>query len=497
MAAETRFLDDDIIRIPLYKPDALPPDGKKLDLITLFWGDQVRITGKHGGQQLAEFPRREWNGEKKRYETINYVGLLPKKTTFRDSSVLKVRFVDVGQGDGAMVETPKGQVLFIDGGEEEHMRRYVNVAFSHILRTKPLHCDAIIVTHGDADHFAGLTKLVSGFRSKQGNTALVTADRVFHNGLVKVANASGKTAFGKTAELDGKTYAIELEDDLRTVDPGRMNKPFKDWQTALIGLKTRDGKKPRIQRLEYGDDDAFDFLEPEGVGMKVLGPITEDVRGKPGLRFLKTPGSSSVSASHTVNGHSIVLKLTYGNVRFLFGADLNEESEESLLERSREDNVSLASEILKVPHHGSADFSPRILEAIRPVVSVVSSGDENATKEYIHPRSGLIGALGRYSRGTVDKPLIYVTEMVAFFQRMGNLKLTPVTEAGNDGKPLNNGLPMNNMYRKTQFGIVHVRTDGQRVLVATHSGKVDQKESYSFTVDERGDVKFLEKARIV
>jgi ribonuclease BN (tRNA processing enzyme) len=384
--------------------------------------------------------------------------------------------------------------LFIDGGEEEHIRRYVTVAFSYLLRTRPLHCDAIIVTHGDADHFAGLTRLVKATRSSKGE-ALVTADRVFHNGLVKAANASGATAFGKTVKLDSKTYAVELEDDLTKVDDSRMNTPFKDWKEALNGLKTKDGKKPRIQRLEYGADQAFDFLDDEGIGVKVLGPITEDVKGQPGLRFLKTPGSSSISASHTINGHSIVLKLTYGNVRFMFGADLNEESEESLLERSRKDNVSLAAEVLKVPHHGSADFSPRILEAIRPAVSVVSSGDESTAKEYIHPRSGLMGALGRYSRATVDKPLIYVTEMVAFFKRFpGRNKVTSVTKTGKDGKQLYEGL---NAYVKSTFGIVHVRTDGERVLVATHSGKEDQKESYVFHVDERGDIQFEEKPHVI
>jgi len=41
---------------------------------------------------------------------------------------------------------------------EEHLRRYINVAYSHILRKAPLHCDALVVTHGDADHYAGLTK---------------------------------------------------------------------------------------------------------------------------------------------------------------------------------------------------------------------------------------------------------------------------------------------------------------------------------------------------
>ena len=54
-----------------------------------------------------------------------------------------------------------------------------------------------------------------------------------------------------------------------------------------------------------------------------------------------------------------------------------------------------------------------------------------------------------------------------------------------------------NAYRKTAFGIVHVRTDGERVLVVTHSGKDDSKESYAFHVDRVGQITFEPKARIV
>jgi hypothetical protein len=57
-----------------------------------------------------------------------------------------------------------------------------------------------------------------------------------------------------------------------------------------------------------------------------------------------------------------------------------------------------------------------------------------------------------------------VTEMVAFFERVcGEFRL----------------------YNEKQFGIVHVRTDDERLFVATHSGKDNQKESYTFIVSER------------
>lgn len=484
--AEIRILEDDIIRVYEW---GKPRHAENL-IATLFWGDSVTVVGNEGGQYKVEMSRREWNSNTNHYETKIRTGTLPQKTRFRETPLLKVRFVDVGQGDAAIVETPGGRIVLIDGGEEEYLRRYVNVAFSHVLATKPLHCDAIVVTHGDADHFAGLTLLAEGFRTH--NSPLITATRVFHNGLVKKSSTRDTEAFGKTITRNGATYAVDLADNLLDVPDERMNQPFRAWKKALERLR-KETADLTIRRLQYGDDGAFDFLATEDVKVKVLGPIADDLGGTPGLRFFRGP-DGGLSASHTINGHSIVLKLSYRNVRFLFGADLNEESEERLLQRARQDNLSLTAEILKVPHHGSADFSPRMLEAVRAVVSVVSSGDESVATEYIHPRAGLMGALGKYSRATVEKPLVYATEMVAFFERLGLIHAMRVTPSGGDGKDLGK---IQNVYQKKAFGIVHVRTDGGRVLVATHSGKDDQKESYAFRVDERGGVAFEPETRII
>lgn len=484
----TRILDDDIIR--LYELGK-PRNTKNL-IATLFWGDSVRVIGEQDGEYVIELWRREWNLDKNRYEWKKKIGSLPPKTQFRDQPILKVRFLDVGQGDASIVETPQGKILLIDGGEEEHIRRYINVAYSHILREKPFHCDAIIITHGDADHFAGLTKLVEASRSSA--SPLITSSRVFHNGLVKKSGDQVNDAFGKILKVDGATYAIELEEDLLSVPDARMNRPFKAWKKALQQLNDKSGGVMTIQRLQYGDDKKFEFLSPEGITVKVLGPIVEPVEGKPALRFLGEPGHRAPSVSHTINGHSIVLKLTYRNLRFLFGADLNEESEERLLDRARTDGLSLTAEVLKVPHHGSAEFNPHMFKEISPVVSVVSSGDESVAKEYIHPRAGLMGALGKYSRASVSKPLVYATEMVAFFERLGEIEALEVKPTGAKGKVLGR---IHNAYRKTAFGIVHVRTDGERVLVATHSGRDDKKESYSFRVDEQGGVTFEATTRII
>lgn len=482
-----RYLDTDVVTV--YEPDAA---GKKKRLATLLWGDNVRVVKKAGAVYELDFTTRVWNGDAKRYEWKKHPAFISAEVKFRDEPIVKIRFVDVGQGDAAIVETPKGHLLLLDGGEEAHLYNYFMAAWAHVLRTRSVKVAAIVVTHGDADHFEGLPRLVDAIRGG-GNPAIVV-DRVYHNGLVK-ASGSGTGILGATKKVDGVTYLTDLEDDLLAVADSRMNGPFVKWKAALAKLKQRNSAL-KVRRLEYGQQGAFGFLDDEGMAIEVLGPITEEVSGKPALRYLRKPGTNSLSSAHTINGHSVVLRLTCGNVRVLFGADLNEESESSLLTRARDDGVSLAAEILKVPHHGSEDFSPRMLEAVRPVVSVVSSGDESGAKEYIHPRAGLVGALGRYSRATVERPLVYVTEMVAFFRRLGAVRVHEYVGTSRDNVRAT-GAHVQNAYEKSTFGIVHVRTDGERVLVATHSGRDDRKEAYAFHVDPDGAIAFEEEASIV
>lgn len=453
MATRWAYLDSDIVRVREVAPNA---KGRHNLVATLFWGDRVKIVGSSAEGPLVDLRvRREENGIFVR-RTVRC--FLPKKVKLRDTAILKVRFIDVGQGDAAIVEAPRGELLLIDGGEESHLHRYMSASFGHLLAQGPINCRAIIVTHGDADHFAGLIGVVNARIFHDSTKPFLTADAVYHNGLVKKTSSS----LGRTTGKGKSKYAVELFDDLREVPDAKLSATFKKWKMALKGLRTRKGKKPKVARIEFGDDHVFADLAAQGIRIQVLGPIVDELNGRPALRWFHDAG-------HTINGHSVVLKLGYGDVRFLFGADLNIPSEERLLEHTANLGISLTAEILKVPHHGSHEFSPRMLEAVRPVVSFISSGDENAAKEYIHPRAGLVGALGRFSRGTVDKPLIYVSEMVAFFQR-------------NKGSFRD--------YTKTRFGILHVRTNGTRVLAVTNSGRDDRQEAYAFVVNERGEVTF-------
>jgi beta-lactamase superfamily II metal-dependent hydrolase len=482
---ELKYIDEDLLKVYKFGEEKT---SKNL-LTTLFWGDNVKVIEKAGKYWKLDFTRRIWNKETSKYEWKPFEGAIPEETRFLEKPILKIRFIDVGQGDAAIIESPQRKLILLDGGEGNELYNYISAAWAHTLRDTSLETEAVVVTHGDADHFVGLTKLLN--KKRGNNQPLITVKRVYQNGLVKASDeVKDAEIFGKTKTEDGKTYIVDLVDDPRTVPDDRLNRPFTEWKKTLNSL-TVSNPNLEVRRVAYGDDDAFSFLENEKIHIQVLGPIIDQVDGKPALRFFRGQ-RGGLQPSQTINGHSVILKLTYGNVRVLFGADLNAESEARLLERSRETETSLAAEILKVPHHGSADFDPRMFQAVSPAVSIISSGDENVSKEYIHPRAGLVGALGKYSNPTVEKPLIYVTEMVAFFERVGKAKIQRLAATKKEDKE---PFETPSAYIKKIYGIVHIRTDGKRVLVVTHGGNPDDKESYAFNVDGTGKITFEPKTR--
>jgi competence protein ComEC len=87
------------------------------------------------------------------------------------------------------------------------------------------------------------------------------------------------------------------------------------------------------------------------------------------------------------NNNSVVLRLAYGKVSFLFTGDIEEQGERQLLAR----NFMLRSTVLKVPHHGAeTEASPDFIHAVRPALAVISVGAHNP---YGHPSPALVERL--------------------------------------------------------------------------------------------------------
>lgn len=478
-------------------------EGREL-LRTLAWGDRVEVlstTSKYVEIQTPVY--KDLSGDTVEW-TLEKGYLLPGRglktsqlvVSPEKSRVLKVDIVDVQQGDASVIETPDGKVILVDGGDNKLFARYLASRFRGTSLKKPQVIDLMLVTHGDADHFKGLMEIIKSEGHKEAKKRLfIEPLRVYHNGLVKRPTKSNGVAnndvqmLGATTKVGKDTFITGLEDDLLGVQDKEMNLDFKAWKKMLRNYKDRYRKPASIKRIQFGDKKAFHFLNGSGATVDVLGPLVQKVGDKPALKFLGAPpkgprighdslslqpmNNGALSASHTINGHSIVFRLAFGGFSFLFCGDLNDEASRFLAQRHA---GKLRSTVLKVPHHGSGDFSGGFFRTVAPVVSVISSGDENTRKEYIHPRATLMGALGQHS--SVPEPLIFCTELVAFFQVEDMARLLDPKKGKKRGDFF--------AFSRTSFGIVKMRTDGKRLLVYTNSGNVKLKEVYAYTLDNKG-----------
>lgn len=475
----------------------------------LYWGDPVHRFAERDVPPTN--PAKKETG-KLRIATVDregnlVMGFIRGNVKLAPSSVLRFSMIDVQQGDGMIIETPAGKVIFIDGGDNKLFARHASARYPATTAAKPQLIDAMIITHGDADHFKGLSELKrSESDDRPGKAIFVVPERIYHNGLVKRPEKNpGKPdreaieMFGEhKAVADGSEYAIDLVDDPRTVPAVERNEPFNEWCETIDHWDKRAvrvlGKPIEISRIDQNSDGFLPFIVAEGLSVELLGPLVETVDGAPALRFLRDPPEDSnlllgdrepakkgsYSASHTVNGHSINIRLVFKNVRFLMTGDMNQEAMARL--RLELPNADLTSEILKAPHHGSADFDLPFLRQVKPVVSLISSGDENLAKEHIHPRATMLAALGKVSRDPFG--IIFNTELAAFFKYRGpsvDQKPSDKEEASYEG------------FERTNFGIIHVRTNGERVLAFTHSGKKGMNEAYRFAVAADGSVAFAKK----
>ncbi len=75
---------------------------------------------------------------------------------------LQISFLDVGQGDSILLQTPRGGKILIDGGRDKKVLQELG-------RTLPLlskNIELVIATHDDADHITGLLDVLKKYQVK-------------------------------------------------------------------------------------------------------------------------------------------------------------------------------------------------------------------------------------------------------------------------------------------------------------------------------------------
>ncbi|RBY94741.1 ComEC/Rec2 family competence protein [Blastococcus sp. TBT05-19] len=118
---------------------------------------------------------------------------------------------------------------------------------------------------------------------------------------------------------------------------------------------------------------------------EVLVPGDRRTAGEAVLEVL-APSPRRATAAAEPNDLSLVVRVTVRGLRILLTGDLGAEAEARLVR----DGTDLRADVLKVPHHGSADFDPQFLAASGAAVAVVSVSADNT---YGHPAPELLDQL--------------------------------------------------------------------------------------------------------
>ena len=74
-------------------------------------------------------------------------------------NLLKVSFLDVGQGDAIFIESPIGNQLLIDGGPDKTILN----ALGRVMPFYDKTIDVVLVTHPDQDHIGGIPEVLKNY----------------------------------------------------------------------------------------------------------------------------------------------------------------------------------------------------------------------------------------------------------------------------------------------------------------------------------------------
>lgn len=178
-----------------------------------------------------------------------FVSLL--STVFLVSSLqpkkLKVSFLDIGQGDAILIQTPSGHDMLIDGGSTNSVLEQLHKRMSYFDRD----VDVVIATHGDADHITGLIPVLEKFIVRHVvKSPIESRTGIFDDLITRVSNEGAEVHVGKRGDV---------------IDFGDGVVAHVLYPNATISSKTETNEASVSVVLIYGE---HSFLLTGDLGMK-------------------------------------------------------------------------------------------------------------------------------------------------------------------------------------------------------------------------------------
>jgi len=231
-----------------------------------------------------------------------------------EPNILKVYFLDVGQGDSILIETPNGTQTIIDAGANNKVINELSEMVPFFDRT----IDIIIPTHSDLDHIAGFPEILRRFNVKN----------YYDSGFVDNDDLNTEIKLLIQNETGINTKAIGRGDNIILDKEHNISLEIL-WPPANYETKENNNRSI-VARLDYGET-SFLFTGDAGIDVEKI--LLE---------------SSTIKNSST--------------------AEINNSTPTNILD----------VDILKAGHHGSKTASSlEFLEKVTPELTIISAGKDN------------------------------------------------------------------------------------------------------------------------
>jgi competence protein ComEC len=259
---------------------------------------------------------------------------------------LAAYFLDVGQGDSALIVFPQGSTMLVDGGGEAD--------FSERLPRQGLSGPESVGEQPADEDDQGREEAFKEEFSTIGEE--VVSRFLWSRGLTQINYVLATHAH---QDHIGGLSSVIKNFEVGEAILGRSPKSSVEFDRLKAVLNRRG--------VPVGLVNAVERFELEGVVVEVLWPP-------------RLTGIEQTSG----NNDSIVLRLTYGSHSLLLTGDIEQGVEEALVDSG----TDLRASVLKVPHHGSrTSSSQKFLAAVRPSYAVISAGERN---RFGHPHKDVV-----------------------------------------------------------------------------------------------------------
>jgi competence protein ComEC len=279
---------------------------------------------------------------------------------------MTVHFIDVGQGDSILVQTPGGKNILIDtGGRPGEFNSGSGtgdqVVEPYLRRIGVQRINVLVLTHPHEDHCGGAVSLVKRFPVE-----MVLVSKSCKDALNKEQPVGDISAFSGAAQSSSEEGV-----------------PFA--YTALLDSMAARGIP--VEAAASGDKIRLE----SNINIEVL-----------------APGETKPIVSGTdANNNSLVIKVAYGRRSLIFTGDAELEEQKELLRGDTE----IKADILKVPHHGSRSLLEELLDEVEAGAAVISVGAHNTFGHPAHTTLDMLNnAVTRIYRTDTDGAVIIQTD---------------------------------------------------------------------------------------